>query len=282
MTVATQWTPTSAGSAGSAGSTPEPGWEEQGFLVGGPGRAAEVAVVALVEAGALRISREGLVSAVGRPRAGTSPLGTAVLRRLPMSLGDVIIATASSAEAQSLRHYLVGSGLVTPPGRRQGVRTARRLLIAAAVATVVATIVLELPFWLALGAVLVGVVGAIALGRAGRPLTSRGRDVVKRLKPLAVSPNRIALVACYGLLGKVERHHVWEVLGISPAAAATLRRRSRGSGSDGGASCGGGCGSCSSSSCGSGSSCGGSSCGGGSDSGGSSCGGGGCGGGGGD
>ncbi|MCE6999857.1 TIGR04222 domain-containing membrane protein [Saccharothrix sp. S26] len=274
MTVATQWTPTSAGSAGS---TPEPGLEEQGFLVGGPGRAAEVAVVSLVEASAARISRGGLVSAVGRPRAGTSPLGSAVLRRLPMSLGDVIIATASSAEAQSLRQYLVGSGLVTPPGRRQGMRTARRLLIAAAVATVVATIVLELPFWLALGAVPVGVVGAIVLGRAGRPLTARGRDVVKRLKPLAVSPNRIALVAYYGLLGKVERHHVWEVLGIGPAAATTLRRRSNRGGSNGGASCGGGCGSCSSSSCGgSGSDSGGSSCGG------SSCGGGGCGGGGGD
>jgi uncharacterized protein (TIGR04222 family) len=274
MTVATQWTPTSAGSAGS---TPEPGWEEQGFLVGGPGRAAEVAVVSLVEAGALRISREGLVSAVGRPAHGWSPLQSRVVRSLPRSLGDVITDTARSAEAQSLGQHLVDQGLVTPHGRRQVARRTRRLLIAAAVGAVVATIVLELRFELAVGAVLAGIVGTIVLRRVGRPLTGAGRRVVKRLQPIAVSPNRIALVAYYGLLGKVGRHHVWEVLGISPGAAATLRRRTRRSGSDGGASCGGGCGSCSSSSCGSGSSCGG-----GSDSGGSSCGGGGCGGGGGD
>ncbi|QQQ78061.1 TIGR04222 domain-containing membrane protein [Saccharothrix sp. 6-C] len=273
MTVATQWTPTSAGSAGS---TPEPGWEEQGFLVGGPGRAAEVAVVSLVEAGAVRISRAGLVSAVGRPGHGGSPVQARVLRSLPGSLGDVIAATAKSAEAQSLRPHLVDRGLVTPPVRRQVARRTRQLLIAAAVGAVVATIVLELPFPVALGAVFGGVVLTLVLGRVGRPLTPAGRRAVQRLKAVAVSPNRVALVACYGLLGKVERHHVWEVLGMSPAAAATLRRRSRGSASDGGggASCGGGCGSCSSSSCGSGSSSG-------SDSGGSSCGGGGCGGGGG-
>ncbi|MFJ6676445.1 TIGR04222 domain-containing membrane protein [Actinosynnema sp. NPDC091369] len=269
MTVATQWTPTSAGSAGS---TPEPGPEEQAFLAGGPGRAAEVAVVSLVEAGAARISRDGLVSAVGRPQ-GRTPLQAHVLSRLPLPLGDVIAAAAWSAEAQSLRQHLVDRGLVVPPGRRKAARSVRLLLVVAVVGAVIATGVLDLPFGLAFGAVVAGVVGSIVLGRSTRPLTRAGRLVVRRLRSVAVSPNRIALVACYGLLGKVERHHVWEVLGIAPGAAATLRRRSRGSGSDGGASCGGGCGSCSSSSCGSSS--------GGSDSGGSSCGGGGCGGGGG-
>ncbi|XVS66312.1 TIGR04222 domain-containing membrane protein [Actinosynnema sp. CA-299493] len=275
MTVATQWTPTSAGSAGS---TPEPGWEEQGFLVGGPGRAAEVAVVSLVEAGAVRISREGLVSAIGQPGHGWSPLQARVVRSLPASLGDVIAATAWSAEAQSMRPHLVDRGLLTPPGRRKAARLVRRLLVAAAVATVVATIVLELPFVLALGAVVAGVACSVVLGRIARPLTVAGRRVVSRLEKAAISPNRIALVAYYGLLGKVVRNtHVWEVLGISPAAAATLRRRSRHGAPDGGSSCGG-CGSCSSNSCGSGSG----SDSGSSDSGGSSCGGGGCGGGGGD
>ncbi|TQM80107.1 uncharacterized protein (TIGR04222 family) [Saccharothrix saharensis] len=239
--------------------------------MGGPGRAAEVAVVSLVEAGAARISREGLVSAVGRPR-GRTPLQANALGRLPMSLGDVIAATAWSAEARSLRQHLVERGYVVPRGRRKAARLVRRLLIAATVAAVVAAIAWELPVEFAVVSILAGVPAALVLTPWSRPLTRAGRDVVKRLRLVAVSPNRLALVACYGLLGKVERHHVWQVLGIAPTAAATLRRRSRGSGSDGGASCGGGCGSCSSSSCGSG---------GGSDGGGSSCGGGGCGGGGG-
>ncbi|MER5261662.1 TIGR04222 domain-containing membrane protein [Actinosynnema sp. NPDC002837] len=271
MTVATQWTPTSAGSAGS---TPEPGPEQQGLLVGGPGRAAEVAVVSLVEAGAVRISREGLVSVVGRPGHGWSPLQAYVLRSAPRTLGELITATAWSAEAQSLRQHLVDVGLVTPPGRRKALRTLRLLVVAAVVVTMIVAGALDLPFALAFFTAVAGAVVAVVLGRLSRPLTARGRQVVRALKQVAVSPNRIALVAYYGLLGKVERHHVWEVLGIAPAAAATLRRRSRGSGSDGGASCGGGCGSCASSSCGGSSSSS-------SDSGGSSCGGGGCGGGGG-
>ncbi|MFE9748477.1 TIGR04222 domain-containing membrane protein [Saccharothrix saharensis] len=241
--------------------------------MGGPGRAAEVAVVSLVEAGAVRISRDGLVSVVGRPGQGRTPLQARVLATLPRSLGEVIFATAWSAEARSLRQHLVERGFVVPPGRRKAARLVRRLLFAAAVAGVVAAIAWELPLEVAAISVLAGVPAALVLTPWARPLTRAGKDVVERLRSVAVSPNRIALVAYYGLLGKVERHHVWEVLGIAPAAAATLRRRSRGSGSDGGASCGGGCGSCSSSSCGSS---------GGSDSGGSSCGGGGCGGGGGD
>ncbi|MEU4743711.1 TIGR04222 domain-containing membrane protein [Actinosynnema sp. NPDC023658] len=282
--MATSWTPISAGSAGPEGSTPQPGQaepEEQGFLVGGPGRAAEVAIVSLVEAQAVRISREGLVSAVSQSRpdsAARSPLQAHVLRSLPQSLGDVIAATASSAEAQSLGQHLVDRGLAVSPARRRAVRRLRRLVIAAGVATVFAKVLLDLPFAVAAVAVVGGLLVSLVLARANRPLTRSGRRVVRDLKRVAVSPNRLALVAYYGLLGKVGRHHVWEVLGIAPAAAATLRRRTRRSGSSDGSSCGG-CGSCASSSCGSdsgSSSCGGSSCSS------SSCGGGGCGGGGGD
>ncbi|WP_367130542.1 TIGR04222 domain-containing membrane protein [Saccharothrix sp. HUAS TT1] len=247
--------------------------EEQGFLVAGPGRAAEVAVVALVEAGAVRISREGKVSAIGRPRAA-SPLQDCVLRKLSRPLGDVIASTASSGEAGALRQHLVERGFVVPAGRRRVVRGLRYAVVAAAVALVIITMALELPFAVAAAAVVGGVLLSVLLGRLGRQLTGAGRAVVRRLDRIAVSPNRIALVAYYGLLGKGGRHHVWETLGLSPAASATLRRRDRVRGSSGGASCGGGCGSCAGSGCGSGSS-------GGSDSGGSSCGGGGCGGGGG-
>ncbi|WP_158842744.1 TIGR04222 domain-containing membrane protein [Saccharothrix deserti] len=242
--------------------------EEQAFLAGGPGRAAEVAVVALLDAGALRISREGLVSGVqGHGRART-PLQACVLRSVPRSLGDLISVTADSAEAQALRQHLISRGLVVSPGRRRAVRRARQLVVAAAVGAVFAKIALDLPFAVAGGAVVGALLVSLVLGRARRPLTGAGRLAVRRLRQATVSSDRLVLVAAYGLLGRVERRYVWSVLGIEPSAAATLRRRTSGSGPDSG-----GCGGCSTSSSGSDS--------GSSDSGGSSCGGGGCGGGGG-
>ncbi|MFD1146314.1 TIGR04222 domain-containing membrane protein [Saccharothrix hoggarensis] len=258
------------------------GPEEQAFLVGGPGRAAEVAVVALAESGAVRISREGLVSAVAQPGRHWSPLQAQVLRSLPGRLGDVITATAGSPEAHGLRQHLVDGGLVVPPGRRKAVRAVRGLLVVAAVAAVVLAIALDLSFGVAAGAVVGALVLVLALRPATRPLTGAGRKVVRRARMNAVPTYRLGMVVHHGLLGRVGRRYVWQELGLSAQAASTLRRKSRGAGSPGGASCGGGCGSCSSSSCGSGSSGsdGGSS---GSDSGGGSSdsGGGGCGGGGG-
>ncbi|MEU4807533.1 TIGR04222 domain-containing membrane protein [Actinosynnema sp. NPDC023587] len=272
--MATSWTPTSAGSA--ADLRPE----EEAFLAGGPGRAAEVAVVSLVESGAVRISRAGLVSAVHAPHRSWTPLQASALQSLPRKLGEVITWTARGAEADGLRSHLVERGFVRPSARRSKVLTARRVLVFGGIAIVALGIGDVLEFGTIAAALFCTVLLAVLVGRAARPLTASGRAAVKRLGGVATTNNRLAMVAFHGLLGKVEGHLVWEVLGMAPAAAATLQRRRRGDNANGSASCGGGCGSCSSNSCGSASGTDGgssSSC----SSSGSSCGSG-CGGGGGD
>ncbi|MEV0675749.1 TIGR04222 domain-containing membrane protein [Actinosynnema sp. NPDC050436] len=270
--MATSRTPTSAGSAA------ELRPEELGFLAGGPGRAAEVAVVTLVEAGAVRISREGLVSAVQTRHRAWTPLQHAVLQSLPQALGDVVTHVARSSDASGLRWQLTERGLVRAPGSLSALRTVRRVLVIGAIVAVVLSIAGVVQFGATTPVLLSVVLLGFLLGRVARPLTGAGRAAVQRLKQAATTRNRVEMVAFHGLLGKIEGHLVWEVLGIGPRAAATLKRRQRGK-SGGSASSGSGCGSCSSSSCGSASgSDGGSSCG---SSSGSSCGGG-CGGGGGD
>lgn len=295
------WTRVPTGSAGSGGSAPELWPEERALLMAGPGRAAEVALVSLVDAGAVRISRGGLTSQVRRPDRTWSPLQARVLRSLPMSLGDAIATTAAGPEAQAMRQDLIARGYLTPPGRRVAMRWLRRYLLLASAGALVLTIALDMPF-IGVAAVVVGaLVGWIAFGRAGRPLTSTGLAAARRLRldateaerRLAGSPvrpksapdwmatqaltpaDRLVLVACHGLLGRIGRQNVWQVLHIEPSAAKTLRRRKRTSGTAADSSCGGGCGSCSGSNCSGGGDSG-------SSSGGSSCGGGGCGGGGGD
>ncbi|WP_306750299.1 TIGR04222 domain-containing membrane protein [Saccharothrix yanglingensis] len=283
--MASSWTPTSAGTAGS---TPELRPEEQAFLAGGPGRAAEVAVVSLVEAGAVRVSRGGLVSAVRLPGRAWSPLQANVLHALPQPLGGVIGQAAGSAEARALREQLVSRGFITSPRRRSAWSAVRLVGFAVFVGSLFAVGFagwsVALPVLLVPLLVVLTVVAALAR----RPLTRAGRRAVRRLRRGVTTSDRLGLVACHGLLGRAHGRVVWsDWLGIAPAAGATLRRRPRrrgssgSSGSSGAGGCGSGCGSCGSS-CGGGGSSSGSSCGGGSSS--SSCGGGGggCGGGGGD
>ena len=84
--------------------------EEFGFLSGGPGRAAEVAVVRLLEAGLLRISREGVVSAVSATSQGAStPLEAYALgaARTGRMLGELIKSTAGSSALDGLKQHLV-------------------------------------------------------------------------------------------------------------------------------------------------------------------------------
>ncbi|GAA1313324.1 hypothetical protein GCM10009634_82280 [Saccharothrix xinjiangensis] len=296
------WTQAPAGSTGAGGSAPELWPEEQAYVMAGPGRAAEVALVSLVDAGAVRISREGVVSPVHRAGRLWSPLQTRVLRVIPMPMGTAIAATAAGAEAKAMRQDLIARGYLTPPGRQVAMRRLRWFLLLAASAALVLTIALDLPFAVTAAVAVVALVGSTATSRAGRPLTSAGLAAARRLRLAATdaerrlngtptrpksapawmavstlsAADRLVLLACHGLLGRIGRRNVWEVLGVEPAAAKTLRRRKRTSGGGGGSSCSGGCGSCSGSNCGgggdSGSSSGGSSCGGG---------GGGCGGGGG-
>ncbi|PRY30990.1 TIGR04222 domain-containing membrane protein [Umezawaea tangerina] len=268
--------------------------EEFGYLAGGPGRAAEVAVVRLLEGGLLRISREGVVSAVASGAAGAgTPLEAYALgaARTGRMLGDLVKSTATSEAASALRQHLVDRGLVVSDARRKTWSTVRVLCFVAFFAAIALTIVFRVHFGVAIGVAVVALLLRWFAGRMRRPVRRAGRREVGRVKVAA--GDRVGMVAQMGLLGRVGQfprmYYVWEMLGIVPSAGATLRRRKpvRNSGDTGtmyGSSCNS-CSSCSSgcgadnSGCGSGSSCGssgdsGSSCSSGSSCG-SSCGGGG-------
>ena len=95
--------------------------EEIGFLAGGPGRAAEAAVARLMDGGLVRVSREGLVTAVHQNGYGaTTRIEASILTGLNgagLPLGFVVAAAARSQEMGSLRQSLVDRGFMR---RRRG------------------------------------------------------------------------------------------------------------------------------------------------------------------
>ncbi|MGW6930608.1 TIGR04222 domain-containing membrane protein [Lentzea sp. NPDC054927] len=256
--------------------------EELGCLAGGPARAAEVALARLIQTGVVRVSREGVLSAVHVPGARPStPLEAQILNglRTPRHLNDLLLSTFSSAEAEGLRAHLIGRGLLR---RRRSLRPRlypwlfllAPLLMVAGVCVAVAPDLLEdlpqklteLPFWYFFAAAAVVFVWASVLRARdpGRLRTRSGYVLLKRASRRVTPQDPLRAVAVRGLRGRVGGLAVAGMFGLGAIVVATLPDRDTSSSS----SCGGGC---SSSSCGSD---------GGGDSGGG-CGGG-CGGGGGD
>lgn len=120
--------------------------EEIGFLAGGPGRAAEAALARLMDGGHVRVSREGLVTAVHQNGHGaTTPVEAYVLSGLQGAarpLPQVIHIAAASHEMAALHHSLVARGLVRSDwGKpRGGVNAVRGLLVFLAIASAIAAI----------------------------------------------------------------------------------------------------------------------------------------------
>ncbi|GAB2841343.1 TIGR04222 domain-containing membrane protein [Lentzea nigeriaca] len=225
--------------------------EEIGFLAGGPGRAAEVALARLMDGGLVRFSREGLVTAVHQNGYGaTTALEAYILAGLGgvgRPIGLVVGPTAHSQEMDALRRSLVDKAVV----RRQwgktrgGVAAVRVLLVLLGIAFLAAGL-----FWdRNLLAVTIVAWFVAFLMRDKKMLTPIGKGVLgyARRNPRG----RVDAVALYGLrVG----------MGIAPMRHHHGKRKSR---SDGGG-CGSGCSSsydhsCASSSCSS-SSCSSSSC----------------------
>ncbi|MFI6097884.1 TIGR04222 domain-containing membrane protein [Lentzea sp. NPDC051213] len=269
--------------------------EELGCLAGGPIRATEVALARLLDVGLIRISREGVVTAVHQPGQGpATPLEAQILNGLRAgrrTLQDVRQSAAYSAEAEGLRAHLVGRGLLR---RRRSWRPrlypwlyllATGLILLGFVDLVVPEVVAEarafaglavpeLKRWMYFAAGGVVFVWAIVLSsrdpgrlrtRAALRMVNKAQShVVKRRRTGHADPfYRLTAVAVLGLGTQAA------VFGLDPGTLGILPERDRSS----------------SSSCGSGCSSGGSSCSSGGDSGGDSGGGGcggGCGGGGGD
>lgn len=244
--------------------------EELGCLTGGPARAAEVALARLIQAGLVRVSREGLLSAVHIPGQGpTTPLEAQILSGLrhPRHLNDVVLGAFSSPEAQGLRAHLINRNLLR---RRRSLRPRLYpwLFLLGPVLIVVGILslvwpelpqefvpqVVDYPFWyfLAAGAFLIVWASALAARDPGRLRTRAGYVLAKRAGRRVSPQDPVGAVAVRGLRGKIGGLAVAGMFGLTAVVVGTLPGRDTTSSS----SCGGGC---SSSSCGSdgGSGCGG-------------------------
>ena len=243
--------------------------EEFGYLSGGPGRAAEVAVVRLLEAGLLRISREGVVSAVSATAHGAAtPLEAYALgaARTGRMLGDLVKSTAGSDALSGLKQHLVDRGFLASPGRRKFWGAVRGLTLVGAFVAMASVALFHLNVGYAILLLLLALVVRWLAGRMRKPVRRSGRREARKVT--VMSNDRIGIVAQHGLAGRIgqfpNQHYVWEMLGIVPSAGATLRRGKRKSaGQNDGAYYASSCSSCSSgcgadnSGCGSsGSSCG--------------------------
>lgn len=244
--------------------------EELGCLAGGPARAAEVALARLLDAGLVRTSREGVLSAVHQHGRGPATLLEAQilagLRTGGRPLADVLNGAASSAEAVALRSQLVGRGLLKR--RRSWPRLYPLLYLLGAGLVVAGFIELFVPSlfdilqiavpeypevreWVYFGAgVLVIVWAAVLTSRDPGPLRTRdGFVLVNQAKKHVVRNRRsaptdqryrLAAVAVLGLSAEAG------MFGLDPALVPGRDRSSSsscGSGCSGCSSgCGGGCG----------------------------------------
>jgi uncharacterized protein (TIGR04222 family) len=247
--------------------------EQVGYLTAGPGRATETALARLIDAGLVRVSRHGLVSAVHQNSHGaTTAVEARILNhaRKPVPLDTIVRSTANSTEMSALHQHLLDQKLLRRPRRRTG-----GWWFSLVVAGVLVLLGFNAPEFF------VGVPIALLLffwQRGRKAITRAGRQALLRV----TATDRVHAVALHGFRGKENRRPVADLFGLPQSVVRMLPlkpHRKRRSSSDGGGSscgsCGSGCGgsSCSSSSgCSSSSSC---------SSGGSGCGGG-CGGGGGD
>lgn len=238
--------------------------EQAGYLTAGPGRAAETALARLIDAGLVRVSRDGLVSAVHQTNHGvTTPVEARLLNhaRAAVRFDAILQSTATNTEMTQLHEHLLGRGLMQRPRRRSP---------AWGFSLGVAVFLVFLGF--STPAFFIGVPIALlffAWQRGRSAVTKAGKEALRQV----TASDRVHAVALYGFAGKVSGHRVGDLFDLSQSVVKMipLKKKHRSS------SDGGGCGSVSScSSCGSGCGSSSSSC----SSGGSSCGGG-CGGGGG-
>jgi len=206
--------------------------EEFGYLSGGPGRAAEVAVVRLLEAGLLRISREGVVSAVAATAAGAAtPLEAYALgaARTGRMLGELIKSTATSDALAALKQHLVDRGFLASAGRRKFWGAVRTLTLVGAFVAMASVAVFHFNVGYAILLLLLALVVRWFAGRMRKPVRRAGRREAARIT--VMSNDRLGIVAQHGLAGRIgqfpQQYYVWEMLGIAPSAGATLRRGKR-------------------------------------------------------
>ena len=237
--------------------------EEAGFLKAGPRRAAETVLARLIDTGLVRVSRDGVVSAVHQNDQGAT---TSVEARLlshaqtPVRFDMIVQSIARSTEIADLYRDLFSRRLMQVPRRRGegwwfSLAVAGLLTLAGFVSP---------PFFV--GVPIALCFSFLQYGRS--PVTKAGKAALKQV----TAHDRVHAVALHGFTGKAGGQNVSElfdlpqsVVKMIPPKSRKARKRSHSDGGGGGAasscsSCGTTSSGCSSSS---GSSCGGSSCGGG-------------------
>lgn len=152
--------------------------EEIGFLAGGPGRAAEAVLARLMDGGLVRVSREGLVTAVHQNTYGaTTALEAYVLTGLhgaARPIHQVVQVAMRSNEMAALHHGLIARSMVR--GHNGNGRNGLQfLLFLLAVATVPAGFAFDARLFV-LTAVLVVL---IVLTRGRGRLTKHGKTVLR-------------------------------------------------------------------------------------------------------
>ncbi|MCR3753609.1 TIGR04222 domain-containing membrane protein [Lentzea californiensis] len=237
--------------------------EEAGFLTAGPGRAAEAVLARLIDTGLVRVSRDGLVTAVHQTgHEATTSIEARMLghARTAVRFDTIVQSTANSTEVADLYRHLFSRGLLQVPRRRS---EARWFTLAVAGVLTVAGFVAP-PFFA--GVPIALCLFVLQYGRS--PVTKAGKAALKHV----TAHDRVHAVALHGFTGKVARQHVGELFELPQSVVKMIPPRSRKprkrSTADGGgcgsasssSSCGttsSGCSSSSGSSCSGGSSCGG-------------------------
>lgn len=236
--------------------------EEIGFLAGGPGRAAEAALARLLDGGLVRVSREGLVTAVHQNGYGaTSALEASILagsQGTARPLQQVVQTAVSSQEMGAVRYGLADRAMVRRQGgkARGGQRALRVLLSLGVVIAIVASA--TYPYFLVLAAVLLFLV---ILMRDNGILTAIGKGVLGHAR--RYPRGRVDAVALYGLRGVMGHQRVCDLFGLPsllfhPAPVYLGKQKSTSHSSCGGGggvyehhhyNCGSSSSSCSSNSC---------------------------------
>lgn len=208
--------------------------EDLRYLVNGRGRAAEVAIARLLDGGLIRISRTGLVSAIGRSTAA-SPLEARILddlRHGSASLHEVRLAAITSREMSMPHEHLVGRDLLRARPSRRPRLYPWLFVIAAAVVAVGVMDGLRWD-WLGGGAAM-AVCALVLMNRDPGPmLTKAGRRITNEAMPT----DRVVAVALHGLKRNARQFGLTD----NALAVPAPRKNNRGKCGSGGG-CGGGCG----------------------------------------
>ncbi|ACU35511.1 TIGR04222 domain-containing membrane protein [Actinosynnema mirum] len=199
--------------------------EQLACLAGGPRRVVEVAVLALVRAGAVRVGRNGVVSAVSgaSPRTGAQ---AAVLAHLGQHLGNVVEKASDSIGARAVRDELLALGLLRSPAFQERLRAARVVLVMLACLLAASLVVLPEHFVAKLALLVALLLVRYGLGFWKGMVNGRGRAVL-RDAPSAIA-GRVdwseRVIALVGLQGGFQGRPAHEFTVVPESAVRTMRR----------------------------------------------------------